>query len=67
MATHPDAAHIAARQEKYRQAINRSSVDETMAFFAENVHFSDFSMPSSPQSRSIPKLLIIAKVPVNST
>jgi hypothetical protein len=44
MATHPDEAHIAARQEKYRQAINRCSIDETMAFFSDYVHFSDFGI-----------------------
>lgn len=44
MASHPDKAHIAARQEKYRQAINSASVDEALSFYSEDVHFSDFSI-----------------------
>ncbi|PMD16733.1 hypothetical protein NA56DRAFT_649300 [Hyaloscypha hepaticicola] len=44
MAIHPDEAHITARQEKYRQAINSCSIDEAMSFFSEDVHFSDFSI-----------------------
>jgi hypothetical protein len=50
MAAHPDEAHIKARQEKYRQAINSRSIDETLSFFSEDVHFSDFGISRPPRN-----------------
>jgi hypothetical protein len=61
MATHPDEAHIKARQDKYRQAINSGSIDEAMSFFSEDVHFSDFGILYSPRS---PLLIIISLIDV---
>jgi len=67
MATHLDEAHVTARQEKYRQAINSSSIDEAMSFFSEDVHFSDFGIPCPPRTPIlILRLLIIVKVPDKS-
>jgi len=67
MAIHPDEAHITARQEKYRQAINSCSIDEAMSFFSEDVHFSDFGILCPPRSILILRLLIVAKGPDKST
>jgi hypothetical protein len=68
MVTHPDEAHIKARQEKYRQAINSGSIDEAMSFFSEDVHFSDFGISYLPRSHPlILSLLIGGKVSDKST
>jgi hypothetical protein len=68
MAIHPDEAHITARQEKYRQAINSCSIDEAMSFFSEDVHFSDFGISYPPRFPIlILRLLIVVKVSDKST